>query len=275
MNNHTPVKANALMSVQHGHVTIPIHQSQSGKSPLYQVRYHPPGGRRHVRSFRDLAQARMFATTVVTAVAVGKANSLAILLRMTPAAIHAATQIALKLQPFVDAHGVPLDKAINEYCEAKEFLQGEDLLQFLRETLDQPWRKRQHTPFLTAVATFLAEKAASGRRKSTCDRYKYVLKAAGSALGDPPLRDVTQGQLAQLVHRSSRSPRTNRSYRSALGTFYQWLEANDYLRPGQSFARAALQCAIVQQPAPAVLAITRNHKPKPTPEEAGAIGADE
>jgi len=251
MNNNTPNSSPCPKHVKCGTHKVPIYQSRCGKSLLYQVPYYPPGGPRRLRSFRNPDKARRFATAVAT----GKAQDIELLLRMTPAAIHDATLLATKLMPFLVEKGITLDKAISEYREAKELLQGDDLAKFLKEALDQPWRKLQHTPFLTAMETFLADKAASGRKQTTRDRHKFVLRKVGTNLNNPPLLEVTKDQLKQQVHQSHRSPETNRSYRSTLGTFYQWLDENDYLRPDRSSPMAAVQSPITTKPNPAIITV--------------------
>lgn len=269
MKNNTPVNPQVPKSVKCGNVTVPIYRSRCGKSLLYQVPYYPPGGRRHLRSFRNPGKARVFATAVAT----GEARSLEVLLRMKPAAVHDATLIATQLQPFLDERKITLDKAISEYraakdlfsgdldqavgeyCAVKKLLQGDDLTKFVTEALEQPWRKLERTLFLTAMELFLEDKAASGRKQSTCDRHKYVLMAVGSALGNPPLRDVTKDQLKRQVHKKNRSLETNRSYRSSLGSFYQWLDENDYLRPDRSSPMAAVESPTTDTPTPAVITV--------------------
>lgn len=269
MNNNSPVKPQAPKPVKCGNVTVPIYRSRCGKSFLYQVPYYPPGGCRRLRSFRKPDKARVFATAVAT----GKAQDLELLLRMTPAAVHDATLLATKLMPFLVAKGITLDKAINEYraakelfsgdldeaigeyCAVKKLLQGDDLTKFVTEALEQPWRKLERTLFLTAMELFLEDKAASGRKQSTCDRHKYVLKAVGSALGNPPLREITKDQLKRQVHQKNRSLETNRSYRSSLGSFYQWLDENDYLRPDRSSPFAAVESPKTDTPTPAVITV--------------------
>ncbi|MEQ2010537.1 MAG: hypothetical protein ABMA26_27435, partial [Limisphaerales bacterium] len=223
-----------------------------------------------MRSFRKPAKALSFATILAT----GGAGDLELLLHVKPSHIHAATIVATKLQPFLDERKITLDKAISEYraakellsgdldeaigeyCAAKELLQGDSVLKFVTEALEQPWRKLERTRFLTAMELFLEDKAASGRKKNTCDRHKYVLKAVGLALDNPPLRDVTKDQLKRQVHKKNRSPETNRSYRSSLGSFYQWLDENDYLRPDRSSPMAAVQRALTDEPDPAVITVT-------------------
>ena len=251
MNNITP-PATAPKFVKCGNVTVPIYRSKCGGKPLYQVPYYPSDiGRRRLRSFRKPQDAQVFAK----ALAAGKAGDRHIVLRADPKLIRAATVLTAKFLPILDSYGITLDKAISEYREAKELLQGDDLVKFLREGLDQPWRKLQHTPFLTAMETFLAEKMASGRKQSTRDRHKYILKNVGTNLSNPPLLAVTKDQLKQQVHQSNRSPETNRSYRSTLGTFYQWLDENDYLRPDRSSPMAAVQSPITTKPNPAIITV--------------------
>ena len=269
MKNNTPNSTSCPKSVKCGNVTVPIYRSRCGKSLLYQVPYYPPGGHRRLRSFRDPDNARVFATAVAT----GEAGSHQILLRMTPAAIQGATLLAMKLQPFLDERKITLDKAISEYraakellsgdldeaigeyCATKQLLQGDSVLKFVTEAMDQPWRKLQHTPFLTAMEAFLADKADSGRKQSTRARHKYSLRNVGTNLNNPPLLSVTKDQLKRQVHDPKRSPETNRSYRSSLGSFYQWLEENDYLRPDRSSPMAAVQSPITTKPNPAIITV--------------------
>lgn len=171
MKNNTPNSTPCPKSVKCGNVTVPIYRSRCGKSLLYQVPCYRPGSRRRqMRSFRKPGKALRFATTLAT----GEAGDLELLLHVKPSHIHAATIVATKLQPFLDERKMTLDKAISEYraakellsgdldeaigeyCAAKQLLQGDSVLKFVTEAMDQPWRKLQHTPFLTAMEAFLA-----------------------------------------------------------------------------------------------------------------------
>lgn len=244
-----PRKRNLYATV-HG-MSIPIYATKSHGKDLFQIAEHPDGGKRQIKSFVSLDDAKLHGQRMLT----GGAQVRMIMAQLSKEQLESACLLGELLLPFVKKLGISLREAVEEYVAARTLTGADGLVKCLEKHFAQPWVIKSKTKFYRAAGRFMSAKSRAGRHKNTISKFRYSLRPIAKTLGNPPLNEITPAMLSRVVFREDLEPIAQRTIYRSLTNFYSWLERNEYIQPKMPTPIQGVEAPKVPKKPPGILSV--------------------
>ena len=161
-----------------------------------------------------------------------------------------------KLAPVLGPLNISIASGIEEYAAVKALAGSQDLRELFSQLLSKAWVEKSRTPIATVLQEFL--NARKNESRVSFEYYKtlyYTLGKVAKQLGNIPIGDVTTDDLKPSVFKPTRTPRSNKTYRTNVRTFFKWCQLHQYLDYAQPTAADRLEKIRVAEPAPRVITV--------------------
>jgi hypothetical protein len=206
-----------------GNATVNIYCGKCRGYDLFTVVSYRPDGEKRKRfrqSFASLAQARLEATRVATAIANAEGDVLKLKSSDRATYLHAVNALrSLK---------IPLHVAVEEYVQARQHAGGASLIDAAKEY----GQRHAGTPIKKTVAEVVKEFLDAKQQDGMSARYLRSLRSHLNRFADyfqMPIAAVTAPQIADWLRGTKRGPRTRKNLRNSLVTVFRFAKARGYL----------------------------------------------
>ena len=211
--------AGPILQVKSGSVTVPVYRCGDGRLPRFFIAYYR-NGQRVRQSFSTIDEAKREAQVAARQIAAGlaKATGLSIAERE---AYDAAKAI-------LEAAGIPLLSAVEEYAQCRKILEGKSLLAAVSDYAQRNKGVRIGAKLPDLIEEFLAAKKQDG----ASDRYLYQLKSDVKRFAEAfplPILHIKSHQIDEWLRKLGGAPRTRNTVHTSIRTFFSWAKARSYL----------------------------------------------
>ncbi len=176
---------------------------------------------------------------------------------LLPVRLREVADAIAKLVPIVEPLKISVASAIEEYAAVKVKVGAQDLRELFSQQLSKTWIEGSKTPIARVVEEFL--KSRKDESSVSGEYYKtlyYTLGKVVELLGNVPIGRVTTEQLKPIVFRQDIVPRSRKTYRTNLNTFFNWARLNQYLDYSQPTAAERLAKIKLPDPTPRILEVS-------------------
>lgn len=212
-----------------GNTQIPIYKNKSEARPLYQVACSTATGEATKQSFREAQEAIEFASQLAQ-LPPGAAVTFSSIPREQAVDIVMAMDL---LVPILGPLGISVAAGIAEYAGAKAEVGQKDLREIVRTYCAEPWVKKSLTPTPVVLEEFITACRNSQCREAYLKTLFYTLRRLADHVKATPIGQVTMTQLEQVIFTGGSKPRSHKTYRTNIRTFFQWCKLQEYLNPGR------------------------------------------
>ncbi len=216
------------MLIKAGSSTVKIYQTVDRGKSRFTVSFHE-GGRRRLRQFANLGEAKAEAKIIADRLNSGKADALHLNGTDRDSYIHAVRI----LKPI----GVPLSDAASEYAAAKKIDAGISLLDAVKFYVSHHNAKLPSKSVTEVVKEFLTAKEADGRSV----RYIQDCRARLNRFAEDFQTDLKQVRTADIdawLRKLKVAARTRNNFRTAVCSLFSFGRASGYLAKGPTEAEA-------------------------------------
>jgi len=198
--------AGPILQVKSGSVTVPVYRCGDGRLPRFFIAYYR-NGQRVRQSFSTIDEAKREAQVAARQIAAGlaKATGLSIAERE---AYDAAKAI-------LEAAGIPLLSAVEEYAQCRKILEGKSLLASVSDYAQRNKGGRIGAKLPDLIEEFLAAKKQDG----ASDRYLYQLKSEVKRFAEAfplPILHIKSHQIDEWLRKLGGAPRTRNKVHTSI-----------------------------------------------------------
>jgi integrase len=209
--------------VKVGNAAVKVYRGKCRGYDLFTVVSYRPDGEKRKRfrqSFASLAQARLEATRIATAIANTEGDVLKLKSSDRATYLHAVSALrSLK---------IPLHVAVEEYVQARQHAGGANLIDAAKEYA----QRHASEPVRKLVAEVVREFIGAKQQDGMSARYLRSLRSHLSRFAEHfqmPIAAVTAAQIEDWLRGTKRGPRTRKNLRNSLVTLFRFAKRKGYL----------------------------------------------
>ena len=187
--------AGPILQVKSGSVTVPVYRCGDGRLPRFFIAYYR-NGQRVRQSFSTIDEAKREAYDAAKAI--------------------------------LEAAGIPLLSAVEEYAQCRKILEGKSLLAAVSDYAQRSKGVRIGAKLPDLIEEFLAAKKQDG----ASDRYLYQPKSDVKRFAEAfplPILHIKSHQIDEWLRKLGGAPRTRNTVHTSIRTFFSWAKARSYL----------------------------------------------